>query len=1062
MTVSEKARLLIIDNETELMTALCEMLAKHGYETVGFTSATDGLRALRERDFDLMLTDLTMPETDGIEALKAGLEIDPHLIGIIMTGQGTVPTAVEAMKQGAFDYVLKPFKLNTLVPVLARALEMRRLRMENFQLREMNSIYEFSKAMAQTLDLDTVLQKVADAALEQCEADEASILLPTEHGDELFVAVVCGDNREHILGERVPFGQGIAGWVARHRKPLVLDGEVTDPQYLPLKPRESISSAVSMPMMVGNKLVGVVNLNITQRRRTFTPVQIKALLILVNTGAFFVENASLYTQLAKAEEKYRSIFANAVEGMYQATPDGRFITANASLARILGYESTEELFEIVTSIKDQLHVDPSQRTRLADLARQHGSFSGAESRMRRKDGSEIWVSESVRCVIGEDGLPLYYEGMLLDVTPRRQAEEALKRSDEQYKLLLSHINDVVYTINAAERPFEDPVQLVSDQVTTILGYSPEEFIEEPGLWYRLLHPNDVSLLVEKTKELFAKRIGATRTYRLRHKTTGEYVWLEDRVVPKLDSHGMVVGLFGVARDITDRLEAEEALKESKRFLEAVVDTAPNLMILTDPEGRIVLFNRACEALTGYAREEVLGKTVSETLLPEAWASRVEQDYLNPYSPETIEPHEYPCRTKTGEERAIEWRSTILVSPRDGKPYVLATGVDVTEQKLQQMRLLQSQKMESIGTLAGGIAHDFNNLLTGIIGFAELSTLTLTPESQCYSNLQEILRLGERAARLTRQLLTFARKQAFEPKQINLTVCISELGKFLRRVIGEHIQLELHLGSEPIVVNADDIQIEQLLLNLCINARDAMPGGGRLIVETQKICVDELFCRTHSEATPGKYALLSVSDTGIGMDAQTQEKIFEPFFTTKELSRGTGLGLSTVYGIIKRHGGFITVQSEVGRGTSFDVYLPVLDVEAGTTPEAASEAPLGGTETILVAEDEAEVRNLIIGVLLAQGYRVLPAVDGEDAVLVFEESQEYVDLVLSDAVMPKVGGRELYSTLRSRNPSLKFLFVSGYSAGVLSEKFILEEGVDLLHKPFSAIELAHKVRDVLDR
>src|SRR5260370_5226962 len=318
------AKIIVVDDEVELKNALVEALASQSFEVRGFINGHDALAALREADFDLLLSDLMMPEMDGIELVQSALEIDRHLVAIIMTGQGTIQTAIDAMKVGVFDYVLKPFRLQTVTPILTRALNTRRLRLENLQLRETVAVYELSQAIAFTLDQQTIISKLADAAMQQTDADEVSIMLPTDGGHELYVAAVRGESRQRLIGERVPVEESISGWVARQREPLILDGEVSDERFRPLWPHPEITSAISIPMQVANKLVGTININALNRARPFTLGQMKALTILASTAAAPLESAWLYTQVQRAEEHYRSIFDNAVEGMFQSTPQGRF------------------------------------------------------------------------------------------------------------------------------------------------------------------------------------------------------------------------------------------------------------------------------------------------------------------------------------------------------------------------------------------------------------------------------------------------------------------------------------------------------------------------------------------------------------------------------------------------------------------------------------------------------------------------------------------------------------------------------------------------------------------
>ena len=425
-------RILVVDDEAELMSALCEMLVGQGYETAGFLTGEEALAVLKEREFDLLLTDLMMPGMDGIELIRAGLEIDPNLIGIIMTGHGTVQTAVEAMKTGAFDYILKPFKLNTLLPLLSRGMQVRNLRQEIMQLKETVAIHELGKAIAFSSDLNSILNKIADTALQQRSADEVSIMLPTKSDKELYVAVVRGGRTEN-LGERAPIEQGIAGWVARNRELVVFRGEVNDPRMAPIRPRNDIHTAVSMPMLSQNKLVGVLNVNITKSHRQFTLGQLKALSILVSIIAPILENTSLYIQIRKAEENYRSIFENAIEGIFQQSPDGQLISANPSFARIFGYNSPEDIMENVTDFVHQIYVDPDRGAEFARLMETEEEVRNFEYQARRKDGSQAWISVNGHAVRDENGVLLYYEGMSEDITERKREEERMVKQLEELR-----------------------------------------------------------------------------------------------------------------------------------------------------------------------------------------------------------------------------------------------------------------------------------------------------------------------------------------------------------------------------------------------------------------------------------------------------------------------------------------------------------------------------------------------------------------------------------------------------------------------------------------------------
>jgi signal transduction histidine kinase/DNA-binding response OmpR family regulator len=679
-------KILVVDDEVELKNILVESLTSQGYETSGLASGEKALAALRTEPFDVVLTDMMMPGMDGITLVQEGLQIDPHLVCIVMTGQGTIQTAVDSMKVGAFDYVLKPFRLQTLLPLITRAMNVRHMRLENLQLRETLVIYELAQTIALTLDPQTIISKLVDAVLNQTGADEVSVLLPVPDGDELYVAAVRGENRERLLGQRVPLDETISGWITRERRPLMLQGEVNDKRFRPVWPHPEITSSISIPMQVANKVVGTLNINALNRPRPFTLAQQKVLMILASTAAAALESASLHTQVMRAEQNYR--------------------------------------------------------------------------------------------------------------------------------------------------------------------------LEE----------------------------------QLRH----------------------------------------------------------------------------------------------------------------------------------------------------------------------------SQKMEAIGQLAGGVAHDFNNLLTAINGYSSLALQRANPDSRTKTYLEEIKKAGDRAANLTRQLLAFGRKQMLKPVALNLNEVVFDMNKMLRRLIGEDIKFDAKLDPQLKKIKADPGQIEQVLVNLVVNSRDAMPQGGALTIETANFEVDQQYTGKLLALPPGGYVMLAVSDTGCGMSIETKARIFEPFFTTKDKGRGTGLGLSTVYGIVKQSGGNIWVYSEPNRGTTVKVYLPHFDCdkEQAERPGVEKAAPRG-SETILLVEDEDVVRGLARQILQQAGYNVLDAGSGDEALRMCREHSDPIHLLLTDVVMPETSGKEIAQSLTSLRPGTCVLFMSGYTDDAIVHHGVLDSNVEFIQKPFTPVALARKVREVLD-
>ena len=1061
MMDSSIGKILIVDDEVELKNILVEALISQGYEAVGFNAGEEALEALRKHAFDVLLTDLMMPQMDGISLVGEGVQIDPNLICIMMTGQGTIQTAVDAMKIGTFDYVLKPFRLQTMLPVLTRAMNMRHLRLENVQLREAVAIHELSETIAFTLDPQTVLSKLADGALQQSEADEVSVLLPTSNGDELFVAAVRGKRRERLLGERVPFGQSISSWVARQHEPVLLHGEVDDERFVALWPRPDIRSSVSIPMLVAKKLVGVLNLNAVDRPRPFTLGQMKALTILAGTAAAALESAALYTQVQQAEKSYRSIFENAVEGFFQSTPEGRFITVNPALASILGYESPAAAIENFTDIAHQLYVDPEFRAEANSLLQERGLLVGFEFEAYRKDGQRIWLSENRRIVRDDFNKRTYYEGTLEDITTRKQVEEAVRLSQQQYESLVHSIDGIVWELDAATFRFT----FVSQQAERLLGYPPERWINEPNFWPDHLHPEDRLWVLDFCVEATSKQEDHQFDYRM-IAADGRVVWLRDSVTVDARDPERIL-LRGVMVDITERKQAEVELKQSEERYRDLVENARDIIYEHDLEGHYTATNNAGLQLTGYSLAETLELNLMERVAPEYLEKAREMLRLR-LAGEIVTAYELEILTKEGDRVPVEVNTRLVY--QNGVPVgVQGIARDLTERKHleealreseQQQR--QSQKLEAIGQLAGGVAHDFNNLLTAINGYSALALRRVGDDHPVTSYLEEIKKAGDRAANLTRQLLAFGRKQLLQPLALNLNNVVGDMIKLLKRLIGEDIELVTKPCVDLKQIKADPGQLEQVLVNLVVNARDAMPRGGTLTIETANTTLDAAYASRHVGVTPGEYVLLAISDTGTGMDHDTQSRIFEPFFTTKEKDKGTGLGLSTVYGIVKQSGGNIWVYSELGKGTTFKVYLPLVEEEVTALAETAGRAPIKrGSETVLLVEDESMVRKLASELLAESGYIVLEANGGEAAINLGKEHKAPIDLLITDVVMPKFSGKEVAEQLRAIHPETKVLFMSGYTDEAIVHHGIVDSDIAFIQKPFSERALAQKIRDVLD-
>ena len=522
---------------------------------------------------------------------------------------------------------------------------------------------------------------------------------------------------------------------------------------------------------------------------------------------------------------------------------------------------------------------------------------------------------------------------------------------------------------------------------------------------------------------------------------------------------LAVTALVVAALMTERATAQQALTESEAHYRVLFESNPNpLFVYTLDTLALLAVNEAAVSQYGYTREEFLAMTLEEMHPPED--VRALRDLVAKSETGFRNRGEWRHRKKDGTIIDVEiTRNTLTFS---GRPAALAMAHDITKRKSVETQLLQAQKMEAVGRLAGGIAHDFNNLLTAIFGSSDLLLEDLTVDDQRRADVEDIKKAAQRAAALTRQLLAFSRKQVLALQVLDLNALIADLEKMLRRLIGEDIEFRTILTSDLGAVRADPGQLEQVIMNLAVNARDAMPQGGKLTLETANVDLDAAYAQAHAPLAPGRYAMLAVSDTGIGIDAQVKAHIFEPFFTTKEKGKGTGLGLATVYGIVKQSDGSIWVYSEPGQGTTFKIYLP--RVEAAAEPPAPKPMPpasVRGSETILLAEDEEAVRNLMRRVLEAHGYTLLVAADGQEALRLADGHKGPIHLLLTDIVMPNLGGRQLAERVVSARHATKVLYLSGYTDDAIVHHGVLEPGIAFLEKPFTPQGLARKVRELLD-
>ena len=752
--------------------------------------------------------------------------------------------------------------------------------------------------------------------------------------------------------------------------------------------------------------------------------------------------------IREQDEEYRTILKTTMEGVFILDLQGRFLEVNDTYCNMIGY-SREELLRM--SIPD-VEADEKPAEVAANIQRiMQAGKARFERRQRRKDGTLVDLDVSVNFLSARNG---HFVCFLRDITERKRSEETLRQSEERYRTL-------VETTGTG--------YVILDLEGKVLDANPE--------YVRLSGHRDLNEIRGRSVTEWTADYEKEKNVKSVARCVKEGQ-IRNLVLDHVDAHGKVIPMevnatvikeggppriLALCRDITERKRAEAALRESEEELRTILRTTMEGFSLADLQGRYLEVNDTFCSMTGYSRDELLRMSVSDLEADETGVEVATQ--LQRVIEEGKAQFERRHRRKDGTPMDVDISLNFL--PIHGGRLVCFIR-DITERKHAEVeraaldaQLRQAQKMESIGRLAGGVAHDFNNILTGIGGYTELVLERLDAASPLREDLGEVQRLAKRAAGLTQQLLAFSRRQPLEPRILNLNDTVADTSKMLKRVIGENI--DFHFAPAPDLgnVRADPGQIEQILMNLAVNSRDAMLTGGKLTIETANIELDAEYAARHGAVTPGPYVMLAVSDTGCGMDAATKERLFEPFFTTKEKGKGTGLGLATVYGIVKQHGGNIWVYSEPGKGATLKIYLPrvaeaVSDVKPAVEPETAR-----GEEMILVVEDEAPVHAFAERVLKARGYAVVIARSAEEAERVFLEHGKTISLLLTDVVLPGVNGRVLYDLLKSKKPDLKALYMSGYADNAIVHQGVLDAGITFMQKPFTTETLVRKVRQVLD-
>jgi len=888
--------------------------------------------------------------------------------------------------------------------------------------------------------------------------------------------------------------------------------------------------------------------------------------------------------LLESEERFRSLYMNATIGLYRTTPDGKILMANPAILNMMGYDSFEELASRDLN-KEGFNTNNSRAEFIA-LIEKNGEIRGYEVAWQKRDKSIIYVRESAKAIRDSEGKTLFYEGTVEDITDRKIAEEARRKSEEKYRLLAENSTDLVI-LHAADGSF----LYISPAIEKLTGYCIEEYLKLG--FYENVYPEDRRIIKEAMTKLAVGENEVITEYRIYTKS-GEIKWLETRATAIQDAHGNIknlvsasweiserkkiefalkaneallnevgnlakiggwemdlitrtakwtkgtydimeidygdpipgpddhvsyylpkyqhlvsdamenliengseldfeakfksakgkirwcraigkrmmkdgkcVKVYGALQDISDRKQAEQSLQESEEKYRMLIEGQTDLVVKVDPEGRFLFVSPSFCELIGKTEQELLGKSFLPSVHEDdrdATAKSTEKWFIPPYKTD----HEQRAMTKDG-WRWLSWSDKAILDDNSKVVAIIGVGRDITLQKLAEEekaklaeQLRHSQKMEAIGRLAGGVAHDFNNLLTAILGNADLALSNLTWKNPIWEDIQEIRKAGKRAASLTNQLLIFSRRQPMQKKVLNLNAIVENIRKMTIRLIGEDITLLTQLTEDLHSIFADPYQIEQILMNLTVNARDAMPQGGELFIKTESIYLNGENYKQIRSARVGDFICLTVKDTGSGINEKDLDQIFDPFYTTKGPGSGTGLGLSVVHGIVEEHHGWINVESKVGKGTTFKIYLPIInkETEKEATELIPAKTPQGNYERILLVEDEPGVRDLIKKTLTIHHYQVIPAASAEEALDIFDRENGEFQLIFSDVVLPNKSGVQLVEEIKAKKPEIVVILSSGYTDQKSQWKHIADFGYNFLQKPYDLKELLLKVNQAL--
>ncbi|MBN2323375.1 MAG: PAS domain S-box protein [Spirochaetes bacterium] len=1106
--MSTDYRILLIEDNKGDARLIHEMLK--GTSTVTSSLSTvstlkEGLKAAVTGNFDVILLDLSLPESGGLETFNRVKDTIDDIPIIVLTGNTDESMGIEAVGRGAQDYIIKG-QVDTplLVHSIRYAIERNQLKAETErQAREaMKSECRFRSMIEHNADAVVIIDRAGNIRFINpaglalfgrksqlligkkfgfpINADEPTeIEIPSNNnlpqtvemrvveteweGEKAYLASLRDVTQRKRFEEEI---KNLAKFPSEDPNPVLRiskDGTILYsnesgkeimksgnnknlkkiPPYLYDTVKEAHESGRMniMEISADNKTYSL----------TFMPIKDTD---YVNLYGQDISNRKITEKELESERNLlRTLIDNIPDFIWIKDKESRFILANMAVANILGLESPDRL--IGKSDYDFYPSDAADEYRRDEqhvLTNMTAIFN-KEQEKTHPDGMKAWILTTKLPYRNSEGDIIGVVGTGRDITERRLAEEALERSEAFKDRIIESSPDSIKvldldgTLRYMSKGGQHLMEI--EDIDSLIGTS----------WIDFWKGQDRLKAKEAVSKARSGGIGSFEGFR--ETTTGTPKWWEVVISPITDTKGEVEQLIAISRDITERKLADEELRK----LSIAVQQSPVSILITDVQGDIEYVNRRFSEITGYNYKEVLGK--NPRLLKSGEHTPEFYDSLWGTISAGREWQGEICNKKKNGE--LFWESATIspIKNEEGMiTHYIGIKENITDRRNLEDQLRQSQKMEAIGRFAGGIAHDFNNMMTAVIGFSDYLLSSRQDDDALVSIIKQIKAAGQRAASLTQQLLAFSRRQAIETQLIDLQLVITTMEQMLRQLIGEDIILSIALDKKPSIIKTDRSQVEQIIMNLVVNARDAMPQGGKLIIETETAVLDDDYCKDWIDIEAGTYVALSITDTGSGMDKETLSHIYEPFYTTKEIGKGTGLGLSTVYGIVKQSQGHVHCYSEPQKGTTFKIYFPAITQQAENTQfrdEDSGEVKISrGTETILLVEDEEVVRKIASSVLRSNGYHVFEATNSDEALAICKDRDISIDLLVTDVIMPGMQGPDLARQILDVSPETSVLFISGYPDNVIEKLELFEVDNNFLQKPFTPKKLLLRVQELLNR